>query len=76
MPSKDLHKREKCARENLQRRGTTWIVTHFLYHPPTLLDGGGMVKALPVGYGCASKYASACKPWFTQEKTTQQVNKL
>lgn len=53
MPSKALHKREICARENQQQRARTWIVTHFLYHPPTLLDGGSMVKALPVGYCCS-----------------------
>lgn len=56
MPSKALHKRERCVHENQEQRGGTRIVTHFLSHPPTLLDGGSMVKALPVGYCCSARF--------------------
>lgn len=56
MPSKALHKRERCVHENQERRGGTRIETHFLSHPPTLLDGGSTVQALPVGYSCSARF--------------------
>lgn len=61
-----------CVENLAAERRETQIVTHLLYHPPTLLDGGGVVKALPVGYSCSAQFQTRLSGSHTPMKTHRQ----